>query len=256
MNRLVVAAAFVPFLTAGCTSSNLPGPNTDAHIQASVADAQRSLADRARDRTRRPASVLAFFGIEPGDTVLDLYAGGGYYTEIVARAVGPSGSVHSHNNRAYLAFADKELSTRFTDNRLPNVTRITAENNALNFASETYDAALMILAYHDVYFVDEKNGWPRIDGPAMLAHILASLKPGGVLGVVDHAAAPGAPAAVGGTLHRIDPARVRREISAAGFVLEAQSDVLANPTDTHSLAMFDEAIKGKTNRFVYRFRKP
>ncbi len=260
MNRFIICIATVGTLVgcmlAGCASPPVAADNGYDRLRASLAQPDRSEQDRARDATRRPADVLAFFSIEPDDVVLDLYSGGGYYTEVLSYAVGKGGTVHAHNNRAYLAYADKELESRFTAGRLKNVRRFTAENNALNLAPDTYDATLMILTYHDIYFVDAKNGWPRLDGEKLLAEIYSGLKSGGVLGVIDHAALDGAPAEVGGTLHRIDPERVVREVTAAGFVLEAKSDMLANPNDERTQPMFDEAVKGKTDRFVFRFRKP
>ena len=135
----------------------------------------------------------------------------------------------AHNNTPYLDFAKDDLAVRFAPGRLPNVERLLAENNQLTLPAGRFDAVLMTNVYHDIYFVDEKAGWPRIDGPKLLAEVFRSLKPGGVLGVTDHAALPGSPPETGGTLHRIDPALLKREITAAGFVLEAESDVLVNP---------------------------
>ena len=225
-------------------------------VAAAMADAGRSEADRERDATRKPDEVLAFMGIAEGMTVLDMFSGGGYYTEVLAAAVGDAGRVHAHNNQAYLAYAEDELAKRFAPGRLGNVTRFAAENNELDLPADTFDMVTMMLAYHDVYFVDEKNGWPRIDGPAMLAEIHAAMRPGAVLAVVDHVAAPGAPADSGGTLHRIDPARVEKDLVAAGFELEASSDALHNPADDHAKPMYDPAVRGKTDRMVLRFRKP
>jgi len=115
---------------------------------------------------------------------------------------------------------------------------------------------LMILAYHDIYYEDPAIGWAPIDGPAMLAEIRAALKPGGVLGIVDHAAAPGAPAGTAQTLHRIDPARLRAEVEAAGFVFEGESKALRNLSDDRTLPMFDPSVRGRTDRVIYRFRRP
>ncbi len=258
MVRLTVSAVAFVALLAACVSSTTidTAAFTKPAMLELLATADRSDADRARDDTRKPYRVLPFFELKPGMTVLDLYSGGGYYTEIVSRAVGPHGIVHTHNNKAYLAYAKDEIEARYKNNRLSNVVRIKAENNELDFAPQTYDMVLMILAYHDIYYVDEENDWPAIDGPKLLAELYASLKPGAVLGVVDHAATAGAPAEAGQTLHRIDPQRALREIEAAGFVHEASSEMLANPNDQHDKPMFAPEVKGKTDRFVYRFRKP
>jgi predicted methyltransferase len=115
---------------------------------------------------------------------------------------------------------------------------------------------MMILAYHDIYYVDPDNGWPEINGPQLLDELYASLKPGGILAVVDHYAAAGSPRETGGTLHRIDPAIVRDEIQAAGFVFAGGSDALRNEADDHSLHMGNPEVRGKTDRFVMKFTKP
>lgn len=225
-------------------------------VLSALANPQRPAADRARDASRQSAAVLRFFGISPGMTVLNLYSGGGYYTEILSYLVGPQGRVVAHNNSSYLQFARDELATRYANGRLPNVQRLIAENNALSLPAGTFDAVLMTDVYHDVYLVDEKIGWSRIDGPKMLAVIFASMRPGGVLGVVDHAAVPGALPEAAAALHRIDPGLLKRDLQAAGFVLDGQSDVLLNPADDGSRPAFDPAVRGQTNQVVLRFRRP
>jgi predicted methyltransferase len=225
-------------------------------IDAALRHPERLEGDATADARRKPGVVLEFFGIGPGMTVLDLYSGGGYYTEIVSRVVGADGLVVAHNNTPYLKYSEAKIAQRYRPGRLPNVERLTAENNALELAIERFDAALLILAYHDIYYEDEATGWEPIDGPAFLAAVMNGLKPGGVLGVVDHAAEAGAPASVGQTLHRIDPARLRGEIEAAGFVYEGESKALRNLSDDRSVPMFDPAVRGRTDRVVYRFRKP
>lgn len=231
-----------------------PGADAGLAVAAAIDAPDRLLTDRMFDGQRRPGEVLRFFGIRPGMTVLDLYSGGGYYTEILSFLVGPSGRVVAHNNAAYLEFAKKDLAARFTPGRLQNVERLVAENNELRLPPARFDAVLMSLSWHDVYHED--TGWPRIDGPKLLAEIRQSMKPGAVLGVIDHAAVTGAPAEAGDTLHRIDPERLRQDITSGGFVLEAESQVLRNPTDDHTRPVFDPAIRGRTDQVVIRFRKP
>lgn len=225
-------------------------------IAAALADARRPAGDLETDTRRKPREVLAFFGIAPGMTVLDMYSGGGYYAEILSYLVGEQGAVHAHNNTPYLRWLAEPIAERYKDDRLPNVQRFTAENNELALPAATFDAVLMVLSYHDVYHVDQENGWARIDGPAMLAQLYQAMKPGAVLGIVDHAAAAGAPPETGDSLHRIDPALARADIEAAGFVFEAASDVLANPQDDHTLHTFSDQMRGRTDKFVFRFRKP
>ncbi len=250
MSRLVVT--FVLSL-----SVSLPAL-ADGHdpIVASLAKAGRPASDLELDPRRRPDAVLAFFGIEPGMTVFELFAGGGYYTEILSGIVGEGGEVWAHNNAPYIAYTREGLDKRLRTGRLANVKPLRAENNELDLPEATFDAALFALAYHDVYYVDEKNGWAEIDGPAMLAEIFRAMKPGGVLGVIDHVAAAGAPPKTGGTLHRIDPVLLRGDLEAAGFVYEGEIDVLRNPADDHTLPINDPAIKRQTDRVVYRFVVP
>lgn len=223
---------------------------------AAIASTARTDSDRARDASRRPAEVLGFFGIEPGMTVLDLFSGGGYYTEIIAHVVGESGRVVAHSNEAYLGFVGKEFAARHADNRLPNVSVLMAENNELELDAEQFDAIMMVLTYHDLYHVSVDNGWPKLDVDKLLAELSKGLKPGGLLCIVDHFAAVGAPRETGDTVHRIDRNIVVEELEAAGFVLEGESDLLRNPDDDYDVMVFDPDIRGKTDRFILRFRKP
>jgi len=240
------------------TASNSTTENAAAMTvyEAALANDSRSAADQERDANRKPGEVLSFFGIEPGMDVLDMFSGGGYYTEIVSHIVGSDGSVHSHNNSAYVDFVREETTARYADDRLANVEFLMAENNELDLSPSSFDAILMVLAYHDIYYVAPNDGWPKIDGPKLIAEFYAGLRPGGVLGVVDHFAAAGSPRETGNTLHRIDPEIVIAELEAAGFVLEDESKVLRNMDDDHSLSMAAPEIRGRTDRFVLRFRKP
>lgn len=236
-------------------------PSSSAIAQPAAADAalknpQRRPADRTQDDRRKAAAVLEFFGIQPGMAVLDLYSGGGYYAELLSYLVGPAGRVVAHNNTPYLSFAGTEVAERYREGRLPNVEQLIAENNELELPVQRFDAVVMIKAYHDVYFVDDEIGWARIDRPQFLREVFAAMKPGAVLGIVDHAAAPGAAPESGGTLHRIDPEVIKSDMKAAGFVLEAQSDILRNPKDDYSTRVFDDSVRDRTDRVVMRFRKP
>ncbi len=236
-------------------ASTAPASRVD--YKAALAAPGRLVGDIEQDAQRKPAEVLEFFGVQPGMAVLDLWSGGGYYTELLAAVVGPTGRVVAHNNTPYLTGAGDELAQRFADpQRLANVERLTAENNALELAPGRFDFVLMSAVYHDVYFVNEARGWAEIDGPKLLAELFSGMKPGATLGLIDHAAAPGSPAETGGTLHRIDPELVKRDFAAAGFVLEAESDLLRNPADDFGKGVFDPAVRGQTDRFVLRFRRP
>lgn len=265
--RSIIALAALAFLATACgrqaadDAPAVPHDNGAAPTESSVyATAQhhaaRSDADRERDAQRKPAEVMQFFGIEPGMAVLDLFSGGGYFSELLSYVVGPEGSVTAHTNAAYLGFVGEEVAARYADERLPNVEVLVAENNELALTAARFDAVVIILAYHDIYYVNPEDGWPKIDGPALLAELRSAMKPGAVLGIVDHVAASGSPVDTGGTLHRIDPAIIRAELEAAGFEFEDEANFLRNPDDDHSKNVFDEAIRGRTDQVVLRFRNP
>ena len=251
---------------AACGEGTTPAPTHTAddaadgsmvsiYMQA-VASPRRTDADRERDAGRKPGQVLEFFQIAPGMTVLDMFSGGGYYTEMLAEIAGPDGKIVAHTNTAYTEFVGDEAVERYAGNRLANVEILLAENNELDLPEAEFDVVMLILSYHDIYFVDIANGWPKIDAAKFLAELEQGLKPGGILAVVDHYAAAGAPRETGGSLHRIDPQIVISELEAEGLVLEARSEVLRNLEDDHSLGMFDPEVRGKTDRFVLKFRKP
>lgn len=211
----------------------------------------RSAEDRQRDQTSKPADILKFIGVQQGMTVLDLFSGGGYYTELLSYAVGPEGKVVAHNNKAYEGFAGEETIVRFKDNRLANVSRITSEFDDLGLEKASLDMILMVLAYHDVYFTADY--WPKVDRDNFFMQIRASLKPGGVLAIIDHSAVADSAISMVQELHRIDEVFARQDIEQAGFVFTGSSDVLRNPEDDRMLGVFDEKIRRKTDRFAYRF---
>lgn len=251
------AKSETPAAAAPLPAPEPPLPEVPREVyEAAVANPGRSESDRERDVSRKPADVLAFFRIAPGMRVFDLYSGGGYYAELLSYVVGPTGAVTAHNNQPYLGFAGDEIAVRYAGDRLSNVTQLIAENNELTIGPGRYDAVTMILAYHDVYYADPENGWAPIDGPKLLAEIYAALKPGGVIGIVDHYAPLGSPSSTGNTTHRIDLDLLVADFKAAGFVLEDTSDMLRNLDDDRSIVVFDPAVRGRTDRFVLRFRKP
>jgi predicted methyltransferase len=238
----------------GGTAARFTAPGSP--VAAAVASAERPASDRERDAGRQPGQVLGFFGLTPGMRVLEVFAGGGYYSEILSHLVGPGGEVLAHNNEAYLGFARAELDARFTPGRLENVTRVTAELDDLALEPGSLDAALLILTWHDFYFADDRYGWPDVDEAALVGKLCDALKPGAVLGVVDHVAETGGDTAeVARTVHRVDPARVLADFEGSCFTLEARSDLLANAADDRSVSAIDPALRGQTDRFVYRFRK-
>ena len=227
-----------------------------AALAAALAAPGRSDDDRARDARDRPAEVLALAGFGPGDTVADIFGGGGYYSEILSGVVGPEGQVLLVNNPAYDAFAKKGLGPRFSGNRVPNVRYGIVPNTALGLGEATLDGALIVMSYHDLYYVDPDNGWAAIDARQFIGQIVTALKPGGRLLIVDHAARPGTGSADAQTLHRIDEAFAARDFAAHGLVLATSSDALRNADDPRTVNVFDPAIKGQTDRFVHIYRKP
>jgi predicted methyltransferase len=218
------------------------------HIVAAVASSMRPDADRARDADRKPAEMLAFAGVAPGQRVADFIPGGGYFTRILAEAVGASGKLYAlipppNPQRPDDAF-------RAAAAQYANVEIVQQSFTTLSLP-EPCDVIFTAQNYHDLHLARLALDWAAVN-----RQIFAALKPGGVYLVIDHSAKPGADVSVADTLHRIDPAIVRRELEAAGFVYDGESSALRNPADTLELGVFEPAIRGKTDQFALRFRKP
>lgn len=226
-----------------------------AHIAAAVAAPDRSDKDRERDARDKPAEFLALAGIEPGMKVADVFGGGGYWSELIWRAVGPDGSVVLVNNAPYWNFAKDDLKARFADDRLSGIKRRVVESCDLDLGREKFDRILMFMAYHDVHWVNEDGGWPAIDAGHFLDQLHAALKPGGRLVIVDNAAAPGTGKSSVNTLHRIEESFAKQDIEGHGFVQEKTWDGYRNPGDDYSKLVFDPAVRGKTDRFTHIYRK-
>lgn len=223
-----------------------------AHIAAAVADKGRPEADTQRDENRKPAAVAAFAGLAPGAKVVDLNPGGGYFTRIFSKAVGEKGHVYALvpaetlERRPQAADAVKAIAA---DAAYANTSVISPSLQEAG-AGEPLDLVWTSLNYHDF-----KNRGEGVTA-AMNASIFKALKPGGIYMVIDHAAAAGSGGRDTETLHRIDPDLVKQEVLAAGFVLDGESDVLRNPADDHALRVQENDIRGKTDQFVFRFKKP
>jgi len=220
-------------------------------LALALASDTRAESDRARDATRKPVEVITFLGIGEGMVAVDLIAASGYYTEVLASAVGPKGMVYAQNPAFVLQFRDgandKALTERLAGDRLANVVRLDREINDMGIPAESVDAVVTALNFHDVY-----NGNPD-DALGMLQAVYAVLKPGGVMGIIDHRGNPGADNA---KFHRVDEQAVIDTALAAGFTVEATSDVLANAADDHTLMVFDPSVRGNTDRLLVRLRKP
>lgn len=256
MRQFLSLTLATALLAGGAVTLGAPAQaKTPAAIAAAVAAPERPASDKARDAQRKPAEVMAFFGIKPGQSILDLYSGSGYYSELLFRAVGPKGSVTAHNSPGEVLFVKDDLAVREYARRLPGVHLLTVENNHLTLAPNSFDVIWYVQSYHDIALDEE--GWPKIDGVALRAELFKALKPGGTFAIVDHVAVAGSdPIVSGQKLHRIDPAVVLREMKASGFELVKTSSILANPADDHSKIVFDPTIRGKTDQFMMLFRKP
>ena len=255
---LAVAICAIPSAVraAGTTpavqhESALPEAQIPKYILDAVNSPDRPADDKSRDDSRRPAQLMAFFGIKPGMQVADLWAAGGYTTELLARVVGPSGKVYSQNLEfpAKFAAVQKTWQDRLKEPGMSNVTEVIRPFDApdvLPVAPGTLDAVLIVQNYHDLV----GRGYDR---QKLNAAVFKALKPGGIYGVVDNSAQAGSGARDAGTLHRIDEAFEVKEIEQAGFTLASSSDIFRNPKDDRTLPAFK--LNHLEDRFVLKFIK-
>lgn len=246
MIRVAVTSLALILAAAGTAYAATPA------IDAAVADTTRPAADRDRDAERKPADMLAFAGVKPGMVVIDILPGGGYFTRLFSDVVGPTGKVISYVPDEMYAGRPKSLDA---------ITAIAAEPEHKNVQpmhdpalapgpANVVDVVWTSQNYHDLHNV------PGLDLVAFNKALYASVRPGGVYIVLDHSAPAGSGVSDTNTLHRIDEAVVRKEVEAAGFVFDGESKVLANPADPRTVKVFDPSIRGHTDQFVLRFRKP
>ncbi|MGE0179350.1 MAG: class I SAM-dependent methyltransferase [Sphingomonas sp.] len=233
-----------------------------AHAQApdfaaAVSAPGRPEAAVALDAVRRPAEVLRWLGLRRGDRVLDYFTGTGYYAEIMARAVGPTGSVSGWNSSYFAGRPQVRDAVAAIRQRQPNTAFFSSPTTALSFPDSAYDFVLLHLVYHDAYWESAQFQLPRIDPNTLTRALFRATRPGGIVAVIDHVAAEGRDtrAEVEAT-HRILPATVRADFERAGFVFDGESPILANAQDDRSVNVFNPSIRGRTDRFVYRFRRP
>lgn len=226
-----------------------------ALIAQAIADPQRPPEDTARDDNRKPAATLAFAGIRPGDVVADYIANSGYFTRLFADLVGPHGQVYAVELNEIVTFpnvAKGYASLKQWTQQHPNVSVETVPASHGAVFPRPLDVFWISQNYHDLH--DKFLG--PVDLAAFNRQVFAALKPGGHYIVLDHVAAAGSPSEVTETLHRIEPETVKREVLAAGFELEAESELLANPADPHTAGVFDKSIAGHTDQFLLKFRRP
>jgi predicted methyltransferase len=224
-----------------------------APIAAAVAAPDRPQTDTDRDGARKPAALLAFAKLAPGERVADIMPGQGYFTRLFSHAVGPGGHVYALVPAELAQVAPKAVDSAkalAADPRYANVTLLIEPTAALA-APKPLDLAWTSDNYHDLYGFFGPDQAAKFD-----AAVFRMLKPGGLFVVIDHASRPGATQATNTTLHRIDPALVKAQVLAAGFTLDGESAILTNPADPHDIPVFSPTIRGRTDQFVLRFRKP
>jgi predicted methyltransferase len=207
-----------------------------------------------RDREGRTDLLLKALDLKPGMVVADIFAAGGYYTELLAGVVGPNGKVLAINNLPYAAYSKDQIKARFTEGRLGNVERRIVEASYMNIQPASVDLVVIVMAYHDAYWIDEKEGWPEINTDGFLESIRRMLKPGGKLLIVDHNAAAGTGREAASSLHRLNEDWAKKSLTSHGFVFEKSWDGLRNPGDQLDKMVYDPAVKGKTDRYVHLYR--
>jgi predicted methyltransferase len=244
-----------PILVLATTLHAYASADRNDPVAAAVADPARPTDQVAWDARRKPVEALRFAGVEPGARVADFMSGSGYFTRIFSRVVGKQGHVYAFLPTEQLKNCSPEETAGTKalahDGRYNNVTVLRASVNRFE-VPEQLDLVWTSLNFHDLF--DPFMG--PADVPVVMKSIFSALKPGGVLLVIDHVAAAGSEVRDTNTLHRIDPQVIVAQAEASGFRLEAQSDLLRNPRDTHTLAVFDATIRGRTDQVVLKFRKP
>jgi len=248
---LAISTAVVVAVPLAQAADPVPAP-----IAAAVADGSRPDADKQRDADRKPGESVAFAGIKSGDRVVDLMPGGGYFTRVFSKVVGTKGTVYAvappprPNAPADAPAPNAAVTAIAADAGYPNVRVVTAPPAEFT-VPEPVDVVWTSLNYHDFH-----NAPNAGDMKAFNTTVLNALKPGGTYVVIDHAAATGSGARDTSTLHRIDPELVKTEVVAAGFTFEGASDVLRHPDDAHSARVHEASVRGKTDQFLLKFRKP
>jgi len=250
---ICAGAALAPMLSATAASR----PPVPESIRQAVDSPERLDEDRARDVGRQPAEVLSFFGVKPGMTVMEFGAGGGYFTELLARVIGTEGFVIAQNPYFFLRQSGDEFKRRFAPRRLKNIVLIFGDPFRLRLPDDSVDAAFFIDTYHDLAYEEPSGDQRPAYATATLAEARRILRPGGVLGIVDHRAEKTASRTEAGALHRITETTLRKDLESTGFRFEAAAGFLANRDDPHEKAWFDDpALKDHTDRIVLRYRSP
>lgn len=219
---------------------------------ANVDLSNRSASDMAQDNGRKPIEIIEFAQVKSGDKVLDLLAGGGYYSELLSRAVGEQGRVTLQIPKAYLKYAKKALDKRLANDRLTNVDYLLSEAEDLKLESQQYDSAFLVLGFHDMFF--QEQGW-NFTADTVMPQVVKSLKPGGKLLLIDHNAEKNSGTRDVKTLHRIDADFAIKDMEKRGFKLIKRSNMLENLADDYTKSVFSPELRRKTDRFVLLFEK-
>ena len=243
---LAFSAALI--LSPAAAAQTTPQPGDYA---AALAAGVRSPEDRARDESRHTAGTLAFARVQPGQKVADMIIGGGYFTRVFSAAVGPEGHVTAWQPAEFIAFEDSYGEAATAADALANVDAVRSPIAAPVFPSGL-DLVFTAQNYHDLHL----DMFPADTASKVNAAVFRALRPGGLYVVVDHHAAGGSGFSAADSLHRIDIDAVKREVEAAGFVLDGESDALARADDPLTANVFDSSIRGRTSQFMLRFRKP
>lgn len=238
----------VPLQQAVAADAAPAGDAAPAWLEAAVNDPARA-DDHKDDERRKMVRTMQFAGVKPGDTVIELAPGGGYWTRVLSRIVGPEGHVYTIWPEELDEFSAKSMAKwqKLAESDYANV-EVLPQPAAELKAPAPADVVFTVQNYHDYHNFD-------IDIGAFNRKILGALKPGGVFVVVDHAAVAGSGTAATNTLHRIDPAQVKADLQAAGLVLDGEDDALANSEDPRDVEVFDESVRGRTHQFMLRFRR-
>lgn len=225
-------------------------------VAAAVSASGRSADNVKLDESRKPAEVLEYLGLRRGMSAIDLFGGNRYWAEIMAPAVGRKGHVLVWEPTQFMDADGKKAFAAFkAKNR--NVAIINTPFEAISLPKNSADFVMLNLNYHDVYWESAKYGIPRMDPQNFLKAVYAAMKPGAVIGVIDHVANPNSDTrATVDKLHRIDPDVIEADFTKAGFKLVGTRNFLRNSEDDHSLLVFDPKVKGKTDRAIFKFRKP
>jgi len=226
-------------------------------IEQALSNPMRSEKEVELDSLRKPAQVLEFFQIEKGMKVIDVFAGEGYYTEILSHLVGSSGSVAMYNHSLWEAYSKEGSDKRVKDNRLPNVYQVMQDLNNTKLKTSYYDAATIILGMHDMFLVSEKSeSGEKIDPAVFLSSLYKGIKPGGMVGVIEHEASIETTPKDSAELHRLNSHFIKKIMLKAGFVFEQQSKIFRNKNDDYNKIVWSKGLRRHTDRAVLRFRKP